>query len=513
MKTKFNFLIFFLFLLFFSNTSIAQSSQSLVFSDNYNTVGYLILQKSNPNINHYRIVVNRVTYSQQNVPIYTPVERLELWRVNYWEIPTAYTNQWTDQYAIIVEGLNASNQVLDTEVVPVALDPDNPPSNNYQIYNCESYNTAFRIQQSYNNGVINYLVGQSDDYMWFPMGYWPGGVFGYPNTVDGPSSLSLNFQGDFLWNVPNNPNLPNAPIYRRPDGTMIGGEHPFVYGIQKTKFPWCGTETVYGTRTDGSLSWSIEDAMMGINASQGWQCADLICNEMFEIEWGTESEGNTDVVDYLWRYRIKEWKHSMKDDGTEDQDGDGDEDFWDSFDDLISQFAIDASLEDWSMSDLSYLNIAQISETGAGQLFTFNSSDLKDSQGTPTPPTFTVNPGIFQVTFSMANGKLYQFYMPFEEKLTNNFALSNYVSLNAFPVPITGNQFNLNIQSSAKLDITVDVKDLNGRTYFTNRLSLRDGHDVDHKIVLNPSTPNGMLVITARFSDGSTKTLLVSKAS
>ncbi len=513
MKTKFNFLIFFLFLLFFSNTSIAQSSQSLVFSDNYNTVGYLILQKSNPNINHYRIVVNRVTYSQQNVPIYTPVERLELWRVNYWEIPTAYTNQWTDQYAIIVEGLNASNQVLDTEVVPVALDPDNPPTNNYQIYYCESYDTAFRLQEAYNNGVISYTVGQSDDYMWFPVGYYPGGIYGYTDLVTGPSSLDLYFIGKHLWNVPNNPNLPNAPIYRRPDGTMIGEEHPFVYGIKKTKFPWCGAETVYGTRTDGSLSWSIEDAMMGINASQGWQCADLICNEMFEIEWGTGSEGNTDVVDYLWRYRIKEWKHSMKDDGTEDQDGDGDEDFWDSFDDLISQYAIDASLEDWSMSDLSYLNIAQISETGAGQLFTFNSSDLKDSQGTPTPPTFTVNPGIFQVTFSMANGKLYQFYMPFEEKLTNNFALSNYVSLNAFPVPITGNQFNLNIQSSAKLDITVDVKDLNGRTYFTNRLSLRDGHDVDHKIVLNPSTPNGMLVITARFSDGSTKTLLVSKAS
>ena len=100
-----------------------------------------------------------------------------------------------------------------------------------------------------------------------------------------------------------------------------------------------------------------------------------------------------------------------------------------------------------------------------------------------------------------------------ESKLTSNWALSNDASLNAVPVPIIGNQFNLNIQSSAKLDITVDVQDLNGRTYFTNRLSLRDGHDVDHKIILHPSAPNGILVITARFSDGSTKTLLVSKTS
>lgn len=492
--------------------SLAQSSQSMVFSDNYNTVGYLILQKTNPDINHYRIVVNKVTYSQQNVPIYTPVERLELWRVNYWEIPAVYTNQWKDQYAISVEGLNASNQVLDTDLVPVALDPDNPPSNNYQIYYCESYDTAFRLQEAYNNGVISYTVGQSDDYMWFPHGYYPGNVYGYNEELNFHGELSANFQGKYVDYVPNT-NQPNSPLFRRTDGTIIGTEHPLVYGILKTKFPWCGVDGVYGTRTDGSLSWSIEDAMMGINASQGWQCADLICNEMFEIEWGTGSEGNTDVVDYLWRYRIKEWSHSMKEDGNEDEDGDGDEDFWDAFNDLISQYAVDASLEDWSLSDLSYLNIAQISETGAGQLFTFNSNDLKDSHGTPTPPTFTVNPGIFQVTFSMANGKLHQFYMPFETKLTSNFALSNYVNLNAFPVPITGNQFNLNIQSSAKLNITVDVQDLNGRTYFTNRLALRDGHDVDHKITLDPSTPNGMLVVTVRFSDGSTKSLLVSKAS
>lgn len=490
----------------------AQNTDKIIFADNYETSGFLILKKTHSDLNHFKVIVNKVQNNGNGNITYLPIHRLELWNVNYWEIPSIYSSNWQETYAIYVEGLDESNAVLDTDFMLVALDPSNEPNPNVEDFFCESYQTAFRIYQAYDNGLITYSVspGAPDAYMWFPQGYYPGGVYGYSSPLNGPGSLPLYFMGNYISNVPNTGG-PNSPIYRGPDGFAISTAYPFVYGIRKTKYPWCGTQSIIGTRSASSISGTIENAMFSINNSTGWTCEPLFCNEMFGMDWSSTSNGETNTINNLWKWAYLQWRLEIKSAPVVDMDGDEDVDFWDSFINLLEFAKEDELVTSSSLSNLTYLNLVEMSLSPNASTISFNSTHFKDAAGNPIPPSFTLNPGIHQITFALENGKILQFYLPIENKLTNDFPLSNYVNLVAFPVPFTGANFNINIESAAKLDIQLEVKDLSGKIYYSNRMLLRDGHNTDHRINLNESPPNGIYVLTAKFSDGSSKTLLISK--
>jgi hypothetical protein len=472
---------------------LSQSKPSLILASPSFTKGYLVLQKTDERIDHFVITMYQTSYSPTGSLVRVPVSKVELWDVNYWEVPSEFTNLETTSYSIEVFGVGPDGIVYDSEEQPMSF-CDNCDDSMVRTYFCESYTASFKLTIAHPGGDVNYTVEDGTGMMWFSdqdfQAIAGGGIIGYDGTVFSNPDQFEDFNGQS--DVPNNPSQPGGVLHRRMDGSFIPDAFPFVHGIPKKKHLWCeDQEQVQGHVELASLPYELEAAAHAVSTSSSWECEPLVCNEMYTINWPTTGEGETDVVDYLWEWVIKEWQQEMKEGTQQDNDLDGDKDFWDSFIHLLGAF----------------------SEDGREQRLKYQKSDLVDANGTPTPPTFTLSEGMYEIVFTVSSGQLFRFFLPVEEKLVSNFSLSSYASLLPYPVPVVQNSFEMNIQSAANLEFQAEVLDLSGNKYFENKYIVKAGHNENHGVKLPSHTPNGLLVVRLLFKDGSQKSVTITKNS
>lgn len=511
------FLCMLLFMLLYLSpvlSSAGQTQPSIILANPNYTHGYVVLQKTDARITHFVVNINKLTYSASGAFTKTPVSKIELWDLNYWRIPSEFIYQNAFIYTVEVSGVGAGGVVFDSDEQPLPMECDDCPEGEYESYECESYTTSFEIGISDLGGYGNYAVEQGNAYMWFSpedlAGLYAGGAPGY-NEIPTYGAFVTTYGA--MWEVPNNPSQPGGTLHRRMDGTMIPDAFPVVYGLPKTKYEWCGLAPQAGQMQMSSLPGELANAMSAINGSSSWNCDNLYCNEMFEIEWENGSEGETDVVDELWEWLLEQWADEMELEDEDDHDIDGDVDFWDTFVHHLEAYSDGIGNPDFTISQVDYINIKGFGDDGVEQLYQYHKSDLINASGTPTPPTFTLEEGIYEIAFTVRSGGVFRFFLPVKSRLVSDFSLSSYVNMLAFPVPVVGQNFQLNIQSSANLDIRAEVLSTTGVVYYRNRYVVRAGHDQNHTIALPGNTPNGLLIVRLLFSDGSQKTITISKSS
>lgn len=515
--------IFCAFLLLFFNfamapPSIGQEAKSLILAHPGQTQGYIVLQKTDPRITHYSVIINKLTYATSGEVTKLPVNKIELWNLNYWQIPAEYIFQTEAIYSVEVHGQGSGNIVYDSDEEPLPMDCADCPEGLYSSYECESYTTSFEIGISFFGSNGNYVVERGNAYMWFSTedlaSIYSGGVPGYEPINNYAEFVA---QQGALTNVPNNPSQPGGTLHRRMDGTFIPDAFPIVYGLPKTKYEWCGTSPQAGAMQLSSLPVDLSQAMSEINESNSWDCNELYCNEMFDIGWDPDSEEGEDPWDD-WHDEWEEWEAEIWEskfpagiNPDQDEDGDGDIDFWDDLIQHLEAYANASGNTDFTINQVDYINIKAFNQDGIEQLLQYQKSDLIDATGTPTPPSFTLEEGIYEISFTVGSGMVFRYFLPVKTRLISDFSLSSYLSMLAFPVPVQGQQFQLNIQSAANLGLRLEINTMDGTVYYQNKYELGAGHNQNHDITLAENTPEGVLIVRLIFSDGSQKTVNIIK--
>ncbi len=476
--------------------------------------GILAVNSSLAGLRNYELKIFK-----RNAPPTPPtfIEKIELWRENYLAIPDYVFNTFPQVYELELAALDHSGAIIDTELIPVALDPQNDPLDEYRIWDCESNRTSFRITEFIDGGTIHYSVSRAPNkYMYFgeeelPRSFYGhNGIFNTPTSVDNISGIV----GEGHQGIQNHGDL----VYRRDDGTYVNpSPDSYVVAVPKTKIDWCGHSTLFGSRPNAATL-NADEAAFYISNDSDWPCDELLCVEMFDFGWSTVSDGETETVDYLWYWYLLSQTIAIKNDkiedllgtGSFDEDNDGDTDFWDYYHRTILKFGQDNGL-DWSTSNLSYLTISKVGESSFPTI-TLNEQHFNANGSGVQIPSFNFSEGLYACTFIFEGHKPYEIYFPVKAPIANTFALSSLLEATPFPVPFAGNTFNIRFQSLASMSFSLQILDLNGRPVFSNQYIVRKDHDAVHQIVFEQGIQPGLYVIRLTFSDGSFKNILISKS-
>jgi hypothetical protein len=157
-----------------------------------------------------------------------------------------------------------------------------------------------------------------------------------------------------------------------------------------------------------------------------------------------------------------------------------------------------------------YMTIENLSDTSVP--FTeMTSSDFFDENGVFKQPAFTINTGLNRMRVITENGN--EKYVVFEAKetLESNFALSGFLDVTFYPVPIQGDEFKMNMVSVATLDFVFEMFDFNGNLLYSTKYSVKQGHDEVHLVRSEKPIPHGLVLNRFTFSDGSVKSITTTK--
>ena len=162
------------------------------------------------------------------------------------------------------------------------------------------------------------------------------------------------------------------------------------------------------------------------------------------------------------------------------------------------------------LSGLSFMIIENISDPMSPYI-EISGDDLFDENGVFTPPSITVEKGLNKITVIEKGGKTN--YLVFEtlETFESDYVLSNFLSVNIFPVPLVEDDFKMNIQSGATMDFTYELFDFNGNLLHKINYSVKQGHNEDHKVRSDKPIPRGLLLNRFTFKDGSSLSITTTK--
>ena len=131
------------------------------------------------------------------------------------------------------------------------------------------------------------------------------------------------------------------------------------------------------------------------------------------------------------------------------------------------------------------------------------SASMFDAQGNYIGQPFTIGAGLNHVVVQYKNGdyKRGYFVSPKDRKI--GLTQSDFVTATAFPVPITGNDFTLELKATAHVTFTYVLSDVNGNPLFRKSYELQQGADLRDAISVPRGIPAGVLFNQLQFSDGS----------
>jgi hypothetical protein len=126
-----------------------------------------------------------------------------------------------------------------------------------------------------------------------------------------------------------------------------------------------------------------------------------------------------------------------------------------------------------------------------------------DANGNFIIPPVSFGTGLQTVRLDMANGRSRTVFFDQQTAFTYQLMQKDFLSVTAFPDPITDNSFNLRLKASATLSFTYVLMDDKGNTLLKKNYLLTKDQDLTDLIEERPSIPTGLLFNKMTFSDGS----------
>ena len=136
-----------------------------------------------------------------------------------------------------------------------------------------------------------------------------------------------------------------------------------------------------------------------------------------------------------------------------------------------------------------------------------NPSILENAEGELLFNNITVSEGLHKVNvmFSGSNN-IFPFYFEGDASSTNPNAFSNFLTVQVFPVPITNNEFTINMMAAKDLKYTYQMLDLNGTIYLEKEFELGTNEELNYYNYMEQGLafPSNIVVNKFIFEDGST---------
>lgn len=121
--------------------------------------------------------------------------------------------------------------------------------------------------------------------------------------------------------------------------------------------------------------------------------------------------------------------------------------------------------------------------------------------------------GIYSIGVALKNGQYFPFVKEVKQNFSSTLLQKDFLDATAYPVPFTGNEFEMQFDATATVKFNYMLSDLNGNEYVNKKFVLHKDHSRSHTIRSkgNLEIPSGILVNTLIFEDGSIKSFQIVK--
>jgi hypothetical protein len=155
------------------------------------------------------------------------------------------------------------------------------------------------------------------------------------------------------------------------------------------------------------------------------------------------------------------------------------------------------------MMNFFKLDVSNPTEDNSIAKMSFRKDSLFSPNGSPVSTNFTLEKGLYEIDLMLKGGVSIPLIYEVQEKTTQSYALSNYLSINIFPVPINKDgSYSVNFDAKATLKFDYIVYDEFGKKQFERKFVMHQGHERTVKIRDN-KLPSGILFHKFVFEDNS----------
>jgi hypothetical protein len=485
--------------------SVSSQSISHYPKDNY---GYLVMQSS-PSTDYWSIQVIKRKYFNGTASDEV-VKKYELWDTHFMKLPNEYFVDIADhEYLLEVHAVSQSQGVLFSQG-PFSVIGDGTPFLPALRWVCNGTDYAWAIQQYVHpSGVgCRYRLESTAA----AVDAFGTGIpyYRYMTTqqfIDAIGSSSFRQYHNIQWGEgPNkiiefNTEDVSSNVYDF-EGFPLFGD---VTGVQKFLGPWRNagavTTSVLG-HTWSSMTYEPVDYVLQIlnnysNMNELLSDGDipelLTCNHAFALHPGNDYPGIEEgEINPLYMNCF----HDLMDQPN-DMDGDDDTDIYDNmlqYEDCVNHGVTGG----WQ-----WMNVDLIKDEGEQNVMSFNKEDIIDSNGTLQLPSFTMQPGLYEIVWSNQNNSVFRLVLENKSKIENSLVLSTFVSPQVYPVPHISKDFTVNIQSTVTTEIKYELLDSSLSRLHSISFIVKAGHDEEHEIISDLDIPAGVCFHKFTYSDGS----------
>jgi len=492
--------------------------------------GYLLLDNEANLVKYWRInISDSVTNPNNGQKEFESVYKNELWGTNHVYIPQ---NLRSNTAMITVQGFNAANELVDTDIQAVG---PQPPSNVVCEMLCvgDDYVYAIKDWQNSNTLVSHLELGRPSTqpagypyyYEWIRAIDWVNNTamshhpdphyYGLSNfdlqTQQGQSSQNVSNSWIIKLNVPTgSPNF----LYNR-FGDPINGE---VYGIKKDFGPW-RNNYFYKTAPIGiefcsdptSLPFLISQINQHVSPYDNLLLGPILsCNGYTPIGGGgTPEEPNIDdpcMTPFFDLLGGSAWSNNEGHTWTGNLVGQiiniPCEDNYASESPEVGPSSVLGNAFTWP-ENISRITLNLI-DTDTPIAPIYLTKDLFfDAENNYIPNNIAFPKGFYIIGYQGVDLSYHAYYYENKEATTFNLNQANFVNYTAYPVPITTDQFNLTVQATQRVSFTFEVKNASGELLFSDNYEIEKGNTLEKSIVPANGIPVGQLFNKLIFKDGS----------
>jgi hypothetical protein len=377
-----------------------------------------------------------------------------------------------------------------------------------KVWLCDGYNYAYKIRYYEGNGAA-YLSLDGPDYTY---------EYKRPedficNMLESEVTYDWHTQHGFTWGMCS-PEFENSPVAFRIDnidfttqtgyydreGYLITTDE--LYAVQKRNWKW----------PSGSI---FVDNLISAN---NLAVADLDFIIQFMNQYSNIAEVSPENPELYCQYYVANGDHEY--DG-EDEDSildcinEGASELTMNNDYLVSQSGqvltmIEITNNCMQTGGVSYMNGLVITDVtdlrDPTTIVSLGKDDLFDLNGNFELPPIVIDKGTYCANVQFKNGKVLRFFFSSNQRTVNQVTDAMLVDVTVAPVPIVGDQFTVQVNSSTNTSALYEVLDNMGRGIYKSELKISE-EDFRFPVHVVQGIPSGNVIHKFTFADGSIKTI------
>lgn len=459
--------------------------------------GYLVLDKTvNTNIDFWSVTLIKRTFGSDGSQKDDIIKQTELFGTNFMHFSKEITAS-TDLYLIQVDAYSAAKEIILTEG-PIQVSIGGGSYNEVCNWICNGITYAFDIKQLVSPSGSNSIFSLNRAYDYYNTTIQM--AIPYYQYMSDNAFLNIycpsNEWSDFTNSCMSNgvtiigPLNGNSGNYRDATFNLLSGN---VWGVMKTLGPWSGNYIQTSSQPFGNtvcpndLNWAINlmnsDGGGTLFSSHGFP--NLQCVPAYDE--------NTNLPGFDSECLLILQDFNIGVDG----------DIFDLLAQLDECNSGGSATQWWEEIDKVIINEL---DRSAAPIF-INPADFLNENGGFVSPNFTLNPGLYSIGISFKKGQYIPLVKELKNQLINNYELANLLDVVIFPVPISGQEFEINFQTHAKLKFDYVLTDFNGIELFQKNFVIQEGQNRNYTIKPKDVMSSGFLINRFIFEDGSIKSV------